>query len=429
MVGIQKPRKIEAHHARLISTIAEIAGNAIYRSNLYEQSEEQVRRLTTLREMDTAITSSLDLQITLNIITEHLITKMGVSAAAILVFNPDSQMLDYYAIKGFQHAEGMRASISIGDELAGQILLHRKATYIKDLGSELDSRREGLASGEKFKSYYAIPLLSKGATKGILETYFTTPFTPSSDWLDFLQTLAGQATIAIDNSQLFENLQRTNQELSLAYDTTLEGWGKALELRDKETQGHTRRVTNLTVELARQVGIPESEIHHIRRGTLLHDIGKMGVPDSILRKPATLTNEEMTEMRRHPQYAYDLLAPIPYLRPTLDIPYCHHEWWDGSGYPRGLKGEEIPLAARIFAVIDVWDALLSDRPYRKAWEEKDVLEYISGLSGRQFDPQVVDAFKKMLETTPHIVYSNFPGEQKVTPGKKTGKQKRSKGGK
>ncbi len=424
-VGVKKPRQLEEHHGRLIGTIAEIAGNAIYRSNLYEQSEEQVRRLTTLREMDTAITSSLDLRITLEIITEHLITKMGASAAAILVFNPDSQMLDYYAAKGFQHHEPHRTSISIGDELAGQILLNRRAIYIKDMGGETPSKREGLIPAETFTSYFAIPLLSKGAAKGILETYFAEPFTPTSDWMDFLQTLAGQATIAIDNTQLFENLQRTNQEISLAYDTTLEGWGKALELRDKETQGHTKRVANLTVELARQMGIPEAEIQPIRRGTLLHDIGKMGVPDSILHKPGHLTPQETFEMRKHPQYAYDLLAPIPYLRPILDIPYCHHEWWDGSGYPRGLKGEEIPLAARIFAVIDVWDALLSNRPYRAAWEEKDVMEYITGLSGKQFDPNVVDAFKKMLETSPHFVYSNFPVEQAHKPRKKTEKQKKS----
>lgn len=249
---------------------------------------------------------------------------------------------------------------------------------------------------EGFQSYFAMPLFSKGATRGIIETYFRDSFTPKANWKDFLKTLAGQATIAIDNAQLFENLQRSNQELSLAYDTTLEGWGKALELRDKETKGHTNRVANLTLELARQMGIPESEITHIRRGTLLHDIGKMGVPDNILRKPGPLTEEETKEMRKHPQYAYDLLYPIAYLRPTLDIAYCHHEWWDGSGYPRNLKGEEIPLPARIFAIVDVWDALLSDRPYRKAWAEADVIDYIVDLSGKQFDPRVVNEFMKLV---------------------------------
>lgn len=392
-VALNAPHKVKSHQTRLVSTLAEIAGNAIYRSSLYERSEEQIQRLTTLRELDTAITSSLDLRIPLNILTEHLLKKMGVSAAAVLVFNPDSQTLDCYATAGFKNRETMRAPLNIGDGLAGQILLSRRAVYIKDLNEETGR----LQKSEQFTSYYAIPLFSKGATRGVLETYFRQPFSPSADWIEFLHTLAEQAIIAIDNAQLFENLQQTNQELSLAYDTTLEGWGKALELRDKETQGHTRRVTNLTLELARQMEIPEAELLQIRRGTLLHDIGKMGVSDNILHKNGPLTAAEQIEMRKHPQYAYDMLSPIAYLRPALDIVYCHHEWWDGGGYPRGLKGEEIPLSARVFAIIDVWDALLSNRPYRKAWTHKKAMKYIRSLSGKQFDPQVVDVFCRMIE--------------------------------
>jgi putative nucleotidyltransferase with HDIG domain len=177
----------------------------------------------------------------------------------------------------------------------------------------------------------------------------------------------------------------------------LEGWGKALELRDKETQGHTHRVADLTIKIARQMGIAESELLNVRRGALLHDIGKMGVPDRILRKKGPLTKAEFAEMRKHPQYARDLLYHINYLRPVIDIPYCHHEWWDGSGYPRGLKGEEIPLAARVFSIVDVWDALLSDRPYRRAWNDKKTLKYIKSLSGKQFDPRVVDEFYRMIK--------------------------------
>ena len=376
-VALNAPRKIKSHQTRLITTLAEIAGNAINRSNLYERSEEQIQRLTTLRELDTAITSSLDLRIPLNILTEHLLTKMDVSAAAVLVFNPDSQTLDYYAATGFRNRENVRAPLSIGNGLAGQILLNRKAVYIKDLNEEPRLLQTKWLKSEGFTSYYAVPLFSKGAARGVLETYFRQPFSPSADWIEFLHTLGEQAIIAIDNAQLFENLQHSNQELSLAYDTTLEGWGKALELRDKETQGHTRRVTDLTLELARQMNIPEAELLQIRRGTLLHDIGKMGVSDNILHKEGPLTDEERIEMRKHPQYAYDMLYPIAYLRPALDIAYCHHEWWDGNGYPRGLKGEEIPLSARIFAIIDVWDALLSDRPYRKAWSHEKVREVYS----------------------------------------------------
>ena len=397
MVAREHPLKIESHHIRMMSTLADIAGNAIYRSSLFEQSEEQIRRLTTLREMDTAITSSLDLHITLSILTEHLTTKMGVSAARILIYNPNSQMLDSYTSVGFNNLSSSRQSIGIGDDLASQTLLSRKELLITNIEEEKNILMPEYLLHEGFQSYFAMPLFSKGAARGIIETYFRYNFNPTADWKDFLKTLAGQATIAIDNAQLFENLQRSNQELSLAYDTTLEGWGKALELRDKETKGHTNRVANLTLELARQMGIPESEITHIRRGTLLHDIGKMGVPDNILRKPGPLTEEETKEMRKHPQYAYDLLYPIAYLRPTLDIAYCHHEWWDGSGYPRNLKGEEIPLPARIFAIVDVWDALLSDRPYRKAWAEADVIDYIVDLSGKQFDPRVVNEFMKLVQ--------------------------------
>jgi len=191
-------------------------------------------------------------------------------------------------------------------------------------------------------------------------------------------------------------LQRSNIQLSLAHDATIEGWSRALELRDRETQGHTQRVTDLTVRLARAAGMSEEELAHVRRGALLHDIGKMGIPDAILLKPDTLTEEEWVVMRQHPTQAYELLSPIAYLRPALAIPYCHHEKWDGSGYPRGLKGEEIPLAARLFAVVDVWDALRSDRPYRPAWPDDKALEYIRSQAGKHFDPQAVELFLRVL---------------------------------
>jgi HD-GYP domain-containing protein (c-di-GMP phosphodiesterase class II) len=215
--------------------------------------------------------------------------------------------------------------------------------------------------------------------------------------MDFLHTLAGQAAIAIESSQLFENLQRSNQELMQAYDTTLEGWARALEIRDRETEGHTRRVTDMTLRLARFMGISENELVNIHRGVLLHDIGKMGVRDDILKKTGPLTDGEWIEMRQHPVYAYNLLSPIAYLRGALDIPYCHHEHWDGSGYPRGLKGEQIPLSARIFSVIDIWDALLSDRPYRKAWPREKVMNYLKDVAGTILDATIVEIFFTMLE--------------------------------
>jgi PAS domain S-box-containing protein/putative nucleotidyltransferase with HDIG domain len=198
-----------------------------------------------------------------------------------------------------------------------------------------------------------------------------------------------------ERKQLFKDLQRTHLDLQSAYDTTIEGWSRALDLRDKETEGHTQRVTELTVKLARRAGMSEAELLHVKRGALLHDIGKMGVPDHILLKPDKLTDDEWALMRKHPTYAYELLKPIEYLHDALDIPFCHHEKWDGTGYPRGLKGEDIPLAARLFAVVDVWDAIRSDRPYRQGWDEDRALEFIRSVSGTHLDPRAVELFMSL----------------------------------
>ncbi len=193
------------------------------------------------------------------------------------------------------------------------------------------------------------------------------------------------------------NVEEEHRKLQLAYDATIEGWSHAMDLRDKETEGHTQRVTELTLKMAHALHIGEENLAHIRRGALLHDIGKLGVPDSILLKEGKLTDEEWVIMRKHPIYAHEMLSQIDYLRPALDIPYCHHEKWDGTGYPRGLKGEEIPLAARMFAIVDVWDAVTSDRPYRAAWSKEQALAYIIEHSGTQFDPEIVQVFLKVIK--------------------------------
>ena len=181
-----------------------------------------------------------------------------------------------------------------------------------------------------------------------------------------------------------------------ALDATLESWGRALELRGIESEGHTERVRDTALLLAEAMGMDDAELVHVRRGALVHDIGKMGIPDRIMFKVGPLNEDEWAEMRQHPVYAYDLLSPIDMLRPALEIPYCHHEKWDGTGYPRGLRGEEIPLSARIFAVVDVWDALHSDRSYRPAWSSSEVNDYLREQSGLHFDPDVIRAFFGLL---------------------------------
>jgi putative nucleotidyltransferase with HDIG domain len=245
---------------------------------------------------------------------------------------------------------------------------------------------------EGFVAYYGLPLTANGQVLGVMELFHRAALQPDAEWLNFLEILAGQAAIAVANANLLRDLVESSTQLALAYDATIEGWSRALDMRDRETEGHTERVTKLTLDLARTMGVAEEELVHLYRGALLHDIGKMGVPDNILLKPGPLTEEEIAVMRRHPVNAYEMLAPIGYLSSALDIPYCHHERWDGTGYPRGLTGDQIPLAARIFAVADVWDALRSDRPYRASWPTERVRDYIRAQSGQHFDPSVVEAF-------------------------------------
>ena len=394
-VDSKEENHFNEEYIRLVTAFANQAAIAIENARLYEQTEEQIRRLTSLRDIDTAIASSLDLRVTLSILLDQAMAQLQPDAMDILIYNPYLQSLETVATAGFR-APSVRRQSRIGDGLAGTITINRRMLQVPDLSARTEFANMQWLSDEKFTYYVGVPLVGKGQIKGVLEAFFRSEKSPSAEWLDFLQTIAGQAAIAIDNAQLYENLQRSNQELSLAYDTTLEGWGKALELRDKETEGHTRRVADLTINLARKMGIGELEITHIRRGVLLHDIGKMGVPDHILRKTGPLSDEEWQEMRQHPQYAYDLLHPIAFLRPSVDIPYCHHEKWDGSGYPRGLKGTGIPLSARVFAVVDVWDALLSDRPYRAAWTKEATIQYIQKEAGTRFDPRIVQVFLAMV---------------------------------
>jgi len=401
-VLVQAPRQILSAEVDLLITIAEMAGNAIHRASLHELTQHRLQNLESLHEIERAISSSLDIGITLNLLLDKAISGLNVQAAAVLLFDQSNFSLKYAAGHGFRTREIEHSKLRLGDGLAGTAAQERRIVAMPDLKSgESDFTRKNVAEEEGFVSYYCAPLIAKGRVKGVLETYHRSSFMADSEWIDFLETLAAQAAVAIDNAELVENLQRSNLNLALAYDATIEGWSHALDLRDKETEGHTLRVTDLTLRLAQKMGIRDTELIHMRRGALLHDIGKMGVPDKILLKSESLTEEEWEIMRRHPVYAYEMLSRIEYLRPALDIPYCHHEKWDGSGYPRGLTGEEIPQSARIFAVADVWDAITSDRPYRKGWDHEKALEHIKSESGTHFDPRVVENFLILIHENNH----------------------------
>jgi putative two-component system response regulator len=243
-----------------------------------------------------------------------------------------------------------------------------------------------------------------------VDDFLTKPF-DSMELMTRIQTITrlNRYRNIVEQRNLLEKL---HNELLISYQKTIEGWSQALDLRDKETEGHTQRVTQKCVEFARAAGIDEEKLEHVRMGGLLHDVGKLGMPDAILLKPGKLTEEEWKVMRKHPIYAYEWLSPISFLGSAVDIPYCHHEKWDGSGYPRGLRGADIPLFARLFAIVDVWDALSSDRPYRSALSEKEVLEHIRAQAGTHFDPALVDIFLNLFEQGPASSFREANHEQK-----------------
>ncbi len=367
---------------------------------LLDESHRRLGRSQTLLQIDAAIAGNFELQPILGVIVDEAMARLGVDAADVLLLEPASQMLVYAAGRGFHNPAIRQTRRHMGEGNAGRAALERRTVHVADLNqADQSAGRTALLVSDRFKTYYGVPLIAKGEVQGVLEIFHRQVLAGDAEWLEFLGALASQAAIAIDAARVFEELKRSNADLARAYDTTLEGWSRALDLRDKETEGHSRRVTELTLRLAREaLGLGEAELVQVQRGALLHDIGKMGVPDNILLKPGKLSDEEWAVMRLHPTYAYELLSPIEYLRPALEIPYNHHEKWDGSGYPRGLEGEAIPLAARLFAIVDVWDALRSDRPYRAAWPEAKVREHIRASAGTHFDPQLVEVFLQQALT-------------------------------
>jgi HD-GYP domain-containing protein (c-di-GMP phosphodiesterase class II) len=382
---------------RLLQTIGELAGNAVRKTQFHEDAQRRLTFLQSLRAIDNEIASSMELYPTLQIVLEEVLTQLKVDAADILSADHDTNILRLQASRGFTENKPLQSYLDHGDSYADLAALERRMVIFPDLKRQPNNIRSSqLFIQEDFNAYAAVPLFNKGRVKGVMEVFRRKEMILDQEWLEFLETLAGQAAIAIESISLFDNLQASNAELLTAYDATIEGWSSALDLRDADTEGHTQRVTELTEYLARMMGVHGEDLLHIRRGSLLHDIGKMGVPDRILHKPGPLSDDEWVVMRKHPQYAYEWLWPTAYLRPALDIPYCHHEKWDGSGYPQGLKGEDIPLKARIFSVVDVWDALSSDRPYRSRWPTDKVIDYVQEQSGTFFDPNIVPIFMDLL---------------------------------
>ena len=357
----------------------------------------KMQQLSALRSLDLAIVSGLDLHLLLSMFLDQVSMLLHADATALLLLNPKTNLLEFVSGKGFYSNALQHTRLRLGESFAGKVALERRLTHIPDLSQhQTEFARSPYFAAERFVSYYGMPLIAKGTVLGVLEIFQRSPLDPDADWLNFLKMLAGQAAIAIDSATMFKELQISNLELNIAYDATIEGLSRALDLRDKETEEHTRRVTDIALKLADSLGVQDSERIHVRRGAILHDIGKVAIPDQILFKPGPLVEEEWTIMRRHPDIAVQLLSPVTYLAPALDIPHWHHERWDGTGYPDRLRGDAIPFTARLFAFADVYDALTSNRPYRSAWRKQEALEYIREQSGKHFDPDIVPVFLELV---------------------------------
>lgn len=357
--------------------------------------KDRQSQLGALMGVGRAINSSLGLNRVLEEVMDTLIELMRAERGFLMLREPTGELVVRIA-RGIAHVNLEEETFKVSRTIVRRVAESGEA--ILTTNAQEDPRFIGQVSVAAFqlRSILCAPLKIKDDLIGVIyvDNRARAGIFQEND-LGLITAFADQAAVAIDNARLFDDLQAKNRELEEAYQATLEGWVQALDMRDKETVGHTQRVTILTQRLARSMGVSDEELVHITRGALLHDIGKMAISDIILRKPAKLTDEERAVMQKHPEHAYEMLKRIEFLYPAIHIPYCHHEKWDGTGYPRRLKGEEIPFPARIFPVIDVYDALVSDRPYRKAIPVDQVKEMIRMDSGTHFDPQVVEAFLAM----------------------------------
>ena len=372
-------------------------------TQLVESERSATHRLANIRalhEIDMAVSYHLELEKMLDVFLERLISRLGVDGADVFLIDEERSVLRFAHGKGIVTGEMDFRELPMEGTIPSSVASSGKPySGPLDTSSNPECPRLKNLIDMKVKDYHAVPLETRGKILGVLETFDMMQIHRDSEWNDFLQMLAAQASLAIDVALMIDNLKDSNRKIAEAYDQTLEVLVGTLEMRDMNTKKHSRRVADLTVWLAEKMGASEEEIENMYRGALLHDIGKISIPDSVLLKEGPLSEDEWKVMKTHPTTAYEVLSQVEYLRPSLDIPYCHHERWDGSGYPRGLKGEEIPLAARIFAVVDVYDALTSDRPYRKAWSKEKTVEYLLENSGKLFDPAVIEKFLEILKVS------------------------------
>jgi GAF domain-containing protein len=395
-LSLDEPRSFTADDLVVLRGIADQASQSVASAWVTARSERRHRLTQALRTIDQATVGGPSGPDVLDVVPGVVVDLLGADAATVLRLDPAGQLLRVAAASGFRTAGVKNYELRVHADRVGLAVLEERSIRIADLGvGTPDVTRTWLSQAEGLLCSVAIPLISNGSVEGVLEVFHRTEFEPDAEWSECAEAIAARTAIAIASVTLLERLRRANERLLFASDHALEGWSRALELRDHGTEGHTRRVTRLTLKLAAAAGMDGDDLVNARRGAILHDIGTMAVPESILQKPGSLTAAEWQVVRRHPRLALEMLEPIGFLGAAIDIPLCHHERWDGTGYPQGLDGEAIPLAARLFAVADVWDSLRSDRPYRAAWPPAEVHTCIRSLAGTHFDPRVVDLFERV----------------------------------
>lgn len=403
LLGIVSARRsqsapVDPDYYELLKRIGDSAALAIANALSFEQARRRLQTVQALHAIDQAITSTQHHDDILYVTIHQTLEQLEAHAAIVWLYDEGQDEWRRGLSMGLRFPLHSALTVPSQRGLPAETL--RSERHIDNDTMQALSANSGFAywlHSEAIQSYFGVPLIAHGVVHGLLEVLHRTSFEPDKEWLDLLHTLADHLAIGLHHLKMLAGLQAANEALGQAYDTTIEGWSRALDLRDKETEGHSQRVTALTLELAHALHMSENELVHVRRGALLHDIGKMGIPDAILLKPGPLDSSEWAIMKRHPVYAYELLSPIAYLRPSLDIPYYHHEKWNGTGYPTGISGADIPLAARIFAIVDVFDALTHDRPYHRARPPEMALTIIVEQAGAHFDPAVVEAFLAVME--------------------------------
>lgn len=392
MDTIQKTNTIMGEQQESNRPFTLFDGASLFEMKSVEGIKQGVDQLSSLRLIDKAIISTNDLGKILEIVLDQVHEQLLVDSASVYLVDPVSQQLYAACGRGYTMQPFQQSSVA-------EITINTKRMLILDVHSNGNNNNQYLRSfiNNGIAQCISVPMVAKGGVIGVLEGYYKTAVLLPPDKIEFLETIAGQTVIALEHVNLSDDYQDVSQKLSLAHEGILVGWAKALEYKDRETKGHSDRVTEMASRIGSELNFSEREMINLRWGALLHDIGKMAIPDTILFKPGPLNEQEWEIMRQHPLYAQDFLKGIDFLKEAMDIPLYHHERWNGAGYPFRLFGVEIPLAARIFAIVDVWDALSYDRPYRKAWAPDDVINYIKLNSGVLFDPDLIDMFIRLVK--------------------------------